>query len=349
MATKTLTKPIPPLTRPALPTSTASGSVLVPRLILSFLLVTSIFIPQLYTPILNSIYNTLYSSPVYRFSGMETLITVFFYALIEILYTIEFVMEPSLRIDVRGPSPTPGEAPTRPSGMRRPSRRMGEIGLYILPLLMMDLTMVKKYAGVSIAEIRESANYPPVQARDGSISASFLLPTFHNFSWDSPLQLWRALPAEGINSRRLVLELMTSFLIYDTLFFLIHLAFHRVPFLARFHRPHHRHGEMNPQVTNQLTIVERLSLVLLANFSLNIIRAHVFTRTCFIPIFVYLLVDIHSGLDLEWSYDKVLPVGMGAGTRKHARHHREGNGGYEPFFTWWDNVLERVEGWGKSE
>lgn len=113
--------------------------------------------------------------------------------------------------------------------------------------------------------------------------------------------------------------------------------------MARFHQPHHRHGEMNPQVTNQLSITERLSLVLLANFSLNIIKCHVLTRTAFVPIFVYLLVEIHSGLDLEWGYDKLLPFGLGAGARKHAKHHREGRSEYEPFFSWWDRGLELLE------
>jgi len=42
---------------------------------------------------------------------------------------------------------------------------------------------------------------------------------------------------------------------------------------------HHSHAELNPQITNQLDIGERLGLVLLANFSLNIIGSHVLTRT----------------------------------------------------------------------
>lgn len=322
-------------------------SILAPRILLGTLVLTALLFPSLYDPLISSIYNSLYNSPLYRFSGFETLQTVFCYAVIEILYTVKFIENPRLRLDIRAKSEVDPKhndgIPKRPR-MRRPSRRKLEILTYIAPLLALDFTLIKKYAGVPVAAIRETGGYEPlVMDINEIISPSFLLPTVHNFSLSSPLQLWRALPEEAPSSRRLVLELALSFFIYDTLFFLTHLAFHRTPILARFHQPHHRHREMNPQVTNKLSIAERLSLVLLANFSLNIIKCHVLTRSAFVPIFVYLLVEIHSGLDLEWGYDKLLPFGLGAGAKKHAKHHREGKGEYEPFFGWWDRGLEPLE------
>ena len=100
---------------------------------------------------------------------------------------------------------------------------------------------------------------------------------------------------------------------------------------------------MHAQVTNRLSVAERLALVLLANFSLNIIGSHVLTRTAFVPFFVGLLIDVHSGLDLPLGYDKILPFGMGAGSRVHAIHHRTGEGAFQPFFCWWDTGLEWIE------
>jgi len=322
-------------------------SMLVPRILLGTIAFTALLFPSLYDPLLSLIYNSLYSSSLYRFSGFETLQTVFCYAVIEVLYTIKFLENPDLRLDARSRSDVDSKAntsiPKRPR-MRRPSRRKLEILTYIAPLLALDFTLIKKYAGVPVAAIRQTGGYEPLKMDiNDSISPSFLLPTIHNFSLTSPLQLWRALPEEAPSSRRLILELALSFFIYDALFFIAHLAFHRIPILARFHQPHHRHGEMNPQVTNQLSVAERLSLVLLANFSLSIIKCHVLTRSAFVPIFVYLLVEIHSGLDIEWGYDKLLPFGFGAGARKHAKHHREGRGEYEPFFSWWDGGLELLE------
>ena len=90
-------------------------------------------------------------------------------------------------------------------------------------------------------------------------------------------------------------------------------------------------------------VTERVALILLANFSLNIIGSHVLTRTIFIPVFIYLLIKVHSGVDLDWQYDKILTPNWGAGPRKHATHHRDRKRFYQPFFCWWDNWLESPE------
>lgn len=64
--------------------------------------------------------------------------------------------------------------------------------------------------------------------------------------------------------------------------------------------------------------------MLLANFSVNVIGSRVLARPVFVPVFVWLLVEIHSGLEL--------PKGWGGGARKHWMHHRGGEGSFEPFF-----------------
>ncbi|KIW12286.1 hypothetical protein PV08_09563 [Exophiala spinifera] len=339
-------------------------------------LITAVIFPTFYQPMLTTLYNYLYSSTFYQLSTFETIVTVVSYGIIEPKYTTHFAHNPELRIDVRPgtlrvkskrsntTSSTTGQPdedsltmPKLPK-MKRPSKRLGEILRYVSPLLLLDLTMIKKFADTPVDDIRVSGGYAPVattatlmstgssrsinttaDAPLKSISGSFLLPTLHNFTRSTPLQLRRALPPVPPTSRRLVLELAASFFIYDMLFFLCHLCFHHVPFLARHHLPHHKHHEIHPQVTNQLSIVERLCLVLLANFSLNIIKSHVVTRTIFIPIFVTLLIQVHSGMDLRWGYDKFLPRGWASGSRGHARHHRTGEGVYAPFFTWWDRIL----------
>jgi len=144
--------------------------------------------------------------------------------------------------------------------MRVPWKRLGELTTYVAPLLAMDLSMIKKFAGVPLADIRRSGGYDSTLS-DGTIRASFLVPTLHNFSLSSPFQLIRALPAEVPTSRRLMLELVASLLIYDSLFFFFHLSLHRIPLLKRTHMAHHNHAEMNPQITHQLDVEERLGLV----------------------------------------------------------------------------------------
>ena len=48
---------------------------------------------------------------------------------------------------------------SKPRGMRRPARRIGEGLIYVAPLLAMDFTMIKKFGGVSLRSILESGNY----------------------------------------------------------------------------------------------------------------------------------------------------------------------------------------------
>lgn len=322
-----------------------SQSVLAPRVILLTIVSTGLLCPAWWQPVVSGLYHTLLQWPFYRASFFETFLTLFCYITIEPIYTARFARHHERRIDVRSgtaATTSKGDRPVLPK-MKRPSHRMRELVVYAAPLLLLDLTMIKKYAGVDVAAIRQSGGYhAPEQA--SHVRASFLTPSLHRFSWHSPLQLVRSLPIEAPTSRRVLVELAVSLFLYDAFFFAIHLAFHRVPALHRIHGPHHGHHEIHPQVTNRLTVTERMALILLANFALNIIGSHVLTRTLFVPVFIYLLIEVHSGVELDWQYDKILPSGWGAGTRKHAAHHREGKRYYQPFFCWWDDRLDWWEG-----
>lgn len=308
------------------------------RLALSIIVVSGIIYPHFYQSSIDFLWDNLRRWSVYRWSTFETLWTVFCYAAIEVPITVAFMKHPEWRLTNQRNNHDQKSGPTKPKGMRRPSRRGYEALLYVAPLLLLDLTMIKKFADVSLEDMLLTGNYDFPTSYHGGHKATFLVPSLHNFTLSSPLQTERALPATAPSSRRLLLELIASFFIYDSLFFAFHLAMHILPVLRTWHRPHHSHADIHPQVTNQLHIFERLGLVLLANFSLNIIGSHVLTRTAFVPLFVWLLVEIHSGMDLPWAYDKILPSRWGGGARKHAAHHRDGSGGYEPFFEWWDTI-----------
>jgi len=315
----------------------APSSALWPRLVLGLLLGSAIVLPQIYQRSLDLIYTKLLLSPFYNSSIFETVWTVLIYAVIEASYTYKYARNPQLRLaNLKDEGrDTPKPIPK----LRRPSKRIREGIIYITPLFMMDLTMIKKFGGVPVADMALSGNYDPSTV---SMRGNFLAPTLHNFTPSSPLQTQRALPPLPLTSRDLVLQLASSIFIYDAVFFFFHLALHKLPLLSRIHNIHHNHGEINPQITNQLDIIERLGLVLLANFSLNIIGSHVLTRTLFVPTFVWLLVDIHSGMDQAWGYDKILPKGWAAGSKRHSAHHQYGQKYYEPFFNWWDDAYERM-------
>lgn len=313
------------------------SSVLWLRLGLGLSLGTAVAFPHLYQQSLNHIYAFLSASSIYKSSTFETFWTVIVYAIIEASYTYRYAHNPHLRLANRKKD---GRHTVKPvPKLQRPSKRIREGLTYVAPLLIMDLTMIKKFGNVSVDAMATSGNYDPSTM---TMRKNFLAPTLHNFTAASPLQTQRALPTLAPTSQQLVLQLAASIFIYDTVFFLFHLALHKLPVLGKVHSIHHRHGEINPQITNQLDILERLGLVLLANFSLNIIGSHVLTRTLFVPMFVWLLVDIHSGMDQPWGYDKLLPRGWASGSKRHSVHHQFGQKYYEPFFNWWDDAYEWV-------
>lgn len=321
------------------------------RICLGLLLTTSVLVPDLYQPLLDRLWKTLQNNSFYQASTFETLWTVLCYAVTEPSMLFVFMQHPEWRLTAKHRRTK--EPPPRPSGIRRPSKRIFEGLTYVAPLLLLDLTMIKKFADVPLEDMLVSGNYDPALTRAPSncwgntCRRNFLMPSVHNFSWSSPLQTKRALPDMAPSSRRLALELIASFIIYDAAFFAFHLVLHVIPGLKTWHAPHHTHAEIHPQITNQLSVFERLGLVLLANFSLNIIGSHVLTRTLFVPIFVWLLVEIHSGLDLPWGYDKILPQGWGGGAKKHAKHHAGVEGGFEPYFEWCDKGFERLQAYWK--
>lgn len=311
------------------------SSIWLLRVLLFLLISTGILLPHVYQPALDICYSYLLRSPVYTTSTFETWWTVLVYAIIESTYIYRFCRNPQLRLVNQGKN-TDTSKP-RPK-LQRPKHRLREGLTYIAPLLILDLTLIKKFGGVDTRHMALSGNYDPLSMKK-TIHGTFLAPTLHNFTTSSPVQSWRALPPLPPTSRELIIQLMASLLIYDSLFFIFHLTLHH-PFFSQIHSHHHSHHEINPQITNQLDVVERLGLVLLANFSLNIIGSHVLTRTIFVVIFVWLLIDIHSGMDLPWAYDKILPRGWASGSRRHSLHHQIGTKYYEPFFNWWDDALE---------
>lgn len=313
-------------------------TALVPRLCLGLLVGSALLVPSVYQPCLDIAYAYLYTSPLYKSSTFETFWTVLCYAIIEPLFTYKFGHNPHLRLAVQNDRDNAG--PKLPK-LQRPSKRLREGLTSIAPLLLLDLIMIKKFSGVPVEDMAFSGNYDPNTV---AMRGNFLAPTPHRFTLNSPFQTQRALPLLPPTSRQLALQLATSLFIYDAVFFLFHLALHKISVLRRIHKVHHGHAEINPQTTNQLDVIERLGLVFLANFSLNIIGSHVLTRTLFVPLFVWLLGEIHSGMDLEWGYDKLLPQGWAAGSKRHSQHHQTGTRYYAPFFNWWDNAFECVAG-----
>jgi cholesterol 25-hydroxylase len=109
-----------------------------------------------------------------------------------------------------------------------------------MPLLLLNLTMIKKFADIPLERMHESGNYnyycndgnPDLATHHGHGATSFVQ-SLRKTTASSPLQTHRALPSLPPTSRRVALELAASFVLYDTLSFLFHLALHVLPTLER--------------------------------------------------------------------------------------------------------------------
>lgn len=175
--------------------------------------------------------------------------------------------------------------------------------------------MVKRYNGVSPEVISEKRHY-----------------------W---IQQTRALPDYCPTIYEIIWDLTAALLIYDALFFVIHLLLHRnVHFYEWFHKEHHMHDRLHARVTHQLTVTERVGLVLTANFALKLVHAHPLTRILYVPVFLWLLIENHAGYDLPWSVDKWIWIPRMGGPRHHYQHHMRGSGNYQPFFTYLDTIYQ---------
>ncbi|GFZ44396.1 hypothetical protein JCM24511_02118 [Saitozyma sp. JCM 24511] len=317
-------------------TSRQRRNLLIIRVVLCVTTSAAIAYPHLFQPAFDGIWVWLKARDLYNASIWETLLTISSYASIEAFYT-SLVIDPSWgnkRIDLR-----PGRAHLYRNGtvlIRPYGRRLRELLEYALPLLFLDMTMVKKFAGVPLEDIINSGGYDlavGADARDWAtgmrIQPTWQVPTLHRFSLSNPVQLTRALPHSAPTSREVVLRVVGALVLYDFLFYLPHITMHKPRYTPRL------------QISTcyfPLSITERMTLLLAANLSLHLMRAHPLTRTIFVPIFLYLLVENHSGLDLPYGYHRILPSGWAAGPAEHAEHHRHGKANFQPYLTWEDKL-----------
>lgn len=188
---------------------------------------------------------------------------------------------------------------------------------YLAPLMILDTFTIKKYSGVS----------PYVMAGKRQ-----------HF-----IQTTRPLPVDPPTVEQICFQLVTSVLLYDFMFFCIHLLFHKNAWLYKsVHALHHKHDVMHGRVTNLLTVPERIILILSANYALRFMGSHPLTRNLFVPVFIFLLVDNHTGYDLPFGLHRIVPFNIMGGPATHMAHHFKGTKHYQPFFTYMDVLLEKM-------
>ena len=194
---------------------------------------------------------------------------------------------------------------------------------YMAPLMVLDTFLVKKFSGVD----------PSLWEQKGKV-------------W---IQYTRALPPKSPTIFQISYQLIFSFLLFDLLFFFLHFALHKNHLLYRYiHKRHHEHNHIHAHVTNQLSISERITLILSANFALKVFCSHPLTRTIFIPIFIGILVDNHSGYDMPFGLHRLVPFGIVGGSLKHYEHHVSGKRAYQPILIYLDAILKNSRRFSNS-
>lgn len=146
---------------------------------------------------------------------------------------------------------------------------------------------------------------------------------------------------------RIVVEVLSGVVLYDFIFFWIHLGMHSAPSLAPWHKHfvHHSQTVLTASEVQHHSAVDA-SLQVLVNIVVQNIplpmfgRKHLMSRLLHNIIVTYMLTEIHAGYDAFWSLHNLFP-GIIGGAKRHEEHHRRGNVYYQQFFTYLDDVLMR--------
>lgn len=272
--------------------------------------VTSYIYRQGVQECIDDLWQYLLASKIYNSVYFETIFTTFCYGVIIAIYpfTIHYIRSlDKYKID-----------PSVTYQHKSIIWLVGKAILYISPLATLDTFIVKKYVDVD----------PQIWGRKRL----------------DLIQTTRALPLNPPNLYDVVFDLIGSVLLFDLIFFFIHYTLHKnMKLYKMFHRYHHEHKELHPHVTDQLTVGERLALILSANFALKCFNSHPLTRTIFVPVFVFLLIENHTGYDLPLGIHRIIPFGILSGPVKHYKHHVNGDRNYQPFLNYMDYLLIKVK------
>lgn len=111
------------------------------------------------------------------------------------------------------------------------------------------------------------------------------------FDW-----LWprRSLPIAPPTAVALIGGVVAALIVYDFLFFWLHVVLHKWPAVQYLHRPHHQQSVMRAAETLRLSFVDGALQVGCSIAALHLVRAHPMTRSLFNVVITYWLCEIHS-------------------------------------------------------
>ncbi|CAM5129185.1 unnamed protein product [Eretmochelys imbricata] len=211
---------------------------------------------------------------------------------------------------------------------------------FCLPYIALDFLSTK------VPAVRKYKIQPLIYPTLGMMVPCMVQCVYHHVVFIFPVTVahwyWRPvdLPAMAPELPRVLLDVTVCLLLFDFQYFLWHLLHHKVPWLYKtFHKVHHKHVSTFALTTQYSSVWELLSLGFFAAINPVLLKCHPLTEMIFFLVNIWLSVEDHSGYELPWSTNRLIPFGLYGGAPHHDLHHLKFRCNYAPYFTHWDRLF----------
>lgn len=127
------------------------------------------------------------------------------------------------------------------------------------------------------------------------------------------------------SSTELLCSIAASVAVYDFIFYWVHLALHKSPWLLRnVHATHHRQDQLISREVVHHSFVDGAMQVGANVFALKLLGLHPLARAAHNVVVTYLLTESHAGYDMPWMVHNIVPCGILGGPPCHEAHHKYG-------------------------
>jgi sterol desaturase/sphingolipid hydroxylase (fatty acid hydroxylase superfamily) len=127
------------------------------------------------------------------------------------------------------------------------------------------------------------------------------------------------------SSLDLLCSVVASVAVYDFIFYWVHLALHKVPWLLRnVHAVHHRQVQLSAREVVHHSLSDGVLQVGANVLALKLLGLHPLARAAHNVVVTYLLTESHAGYDMPWMLHNVVPCGILGGPPRHEAHHKYG-------------------------
>ena len=154
------------------------------------------------------------------------------------------------------------------------------------------------------------------------------------------------LPLEAPTYVEFFRELLACFVVGDFFIYWEHYYMHKFAFLRKYvHNFHHEYKSPLFSWCAGWVHPAEIAVALLCELAYPVwFAVHPLTIWVFISLWVFLLVEEHSGHNVFWSPHNILPFEVGGGSKSHDLHHKPFyTKNYSFIFSAWDHLFGTYE------